>query len=150
MNTSHKRALSPPEPSSRLDPHRRRCTEQVLVPRCQFQQPVTQLFDPDQINVRLGSLAMIEVQGSHRWRVPWPPISSPSWCSSQRPTWSGAAQAALPCICKSRNSGKRLAQTRWAFGPMPTNQSTGALNCDDRDYYPSLVGLHAHQGGKHG
>jgi hypothetical protein len=77
MNTSHKRALSPPEPSSRLDPHRRRCTEQVLVPRCQFQQPVTQLFDPDQINFRLGSLAMIEVQGSHRWRVPWPPISSP-------------------------------------------------------------------------
>src|SRR6516225_5723198 len=48
------------------------------------------------------------------------------------------------CICKSRNSGKRLGQTRWAFGPMPTNQSTGAPNCDDRDYYPGLVGLHAH------
>src|SRR6516164_786423 len=54
------------------------------------------------------------------WRAVGP------WRKWQRSTPSG-------CICKSRNSGKRLGQTRWAFGPMATNQSAGALNRDDRD-----------------
>jgi hypothetical protein len=62
---------------------------------------------------------MIEVQGSHRWRVPWPPISSPWWCSSQRPTWSGAAQAALP---KLQEVTAQIDKTGGAVGQLTAEQ----------------------------